>query len=80
MQDTALAVMDCRETATSREDFIDQMKSRGYGVDLEHFYKLGGKVLLLDQAHKYPEWDKELRACYDAFPDLQIIFMHLLQI
>ena len=41
---------------------------------VEHFYKLGGKVLLLDQAHKYPEWDKELRACYDAFPDLQIIF------
>ena len=31
-------------------------------------------MLLLDQAHKYPEWDKELRACYDAFPDLQIIF------
>lgn len=41
---------------------------------VEHFYKLGGKVLLLDQAHKYPEWDKELRACYDAFPDLQIVF------
>lgn len=41
---------------------------------VEYFYKLGGKVLLLDQAHKYPEWDKELRACYDAFPDLQIIF------
>lgn len=41
---------------------------------VEHFYKLGGKVLLLDQAHKYPEWDKELRACYDAFPELQIIF------
>lgn len=41
---------------------------------VEYFYKLGGKVLLLDQVHKYPEWDKELRACYDTFPDLQIIF------
>ncbi len=41
---------------------------------VEHFYKLGGKVLLLDQAHKYPDWDKELKACYDAFSDLQIIF------
>lgn len=41
---------------------------------VEHFYKLGGKVLLLDQIHKYPGWDKELRACYDTFPDLQIIF------
>lgn len=41
---------------------------------VEYFYKLGGKVLLLDQVHKYPEWDRELRACYDAFPDLQIVF------
>ena len=38
-QDTALAVMDCRETATSREDFIDQMKSRGYGVDCQDSHK-----------------------------------------
>lgn len=48
--------------------------SEGLFRFVEHFYKLGGKVLLLDQAHKYPEWDKELRACYDAFSDLQIIF------
>lgn len=41
---------------------------------VEHFHKLGGKVLLLDQVHKYPGWDRELRACYDAFPDLQIVF------
>ena len=37
----------------------------------ERFHKLGGKTLLLDQAHKYPGWDKELREVYDAFPDLQ---------
>ena len=41
---------------------------------VERFYKLGGKVLLLDQIHKYPDWDKELRKCYDTFSDLQIIF------
>lgn len=28
---------------------------------VERFYKLGGKVLLLDQIHKYPNWDRELR-------------------
>ena len=39
VQDTALAVMDCRETATSREDFIDQMKARGYGVDWQDSHK-----------------------------------------
>ena len=41
---------------------------------VERFHKLGGKVLLLDQVYKYPGWDKEQRACYDAFPDLQIVF------
>jgi hypothetical protein len=41
---------------------------------VERFYKLGGKVLLLDQVHKYPGWDKELLACYRSFPDLQIVF------
>ena len=40
----------------------------------ERFHKLGGKTLLLDQAHKYPGWDKELREVYDAFPDLQVVF------
>ena len=39
VQDTALAVMDCREIATSREDFIDQMKARGYGVDWQDSHK-----------------------------------------
>lgn len=39
VQDTALAVMDCRETATSRENFIDQMKARGYGVDWQDSHK-----------------------------------------
>ncbi len=41
---------------------------------VEYFYKLGGKVLLLDQVHKYPHWDEELCKCYDTFSDLQIIF------
>lgn len=40
----------------------------------DEFYKKGGKILILDQIHKYPEWAAELRACYDSFPDLQLIF------
>lgn len=40
----------------------------------DEFYKTGGKTLILDQIHKYPEWDSELRSCYDNFPELQIIF------
>ncbi|MFV0378635.1 MAG: ATP-binding protein [Mangrovibacterium sp.] len=40
----------------------------------DEFYKKGGKVLLLDQIHKYSDWDTELRECYDTMPDLRIIF------
>jgi predicted AAA+ superfamily ATPase len=38
------------------------------------FWMKGGKVLLIDQVFKYPEWASELAYCYDRFPDLQIIF------
>ena len=38
------------------------------------FRHRGGKVLLIDQIFKYPEWSSELRYCYDRFHDLQIIF------
>lgn len=34
----------------------------------------GGKVLLIDQVFKYPNWMDELAYCYDNYPDLQIIF------
>ncbi|MCF8364022.1 MAG: AAA family ATPase [Prolixibacteraceae bacterium] len=40
----------------------------------DEFYKRGGKLLVLDQIHKYPDWDKELRNCYDWLPGLKIIF------
>jgi len=40
----------------------------------EDFLSAGGKTLLIDQVFKYPEWSKELRICYDRFPNLIIIF------
>lgn len=40
----------------------------------DEFYKTGGKTLILDQIHKYPDWASELESCYDNFPQLQIIF------
>ncbi len=38
------------------------------------FYKNGGKVLLIDQVFKQPDWSKELRICHDKYPQLKIIF------
>lgn len=40
----------------------------------EEFYFKGGKTLLIDQVFKYPNWAPELRACYEKFPELKIVF------
>jgi len=40
----------------------------------DEFYKTGGKTLILDQIHKYPEWASELKSCCDNFPELKVIF------
>ena len=40
----------------------------------DEFVKRGGKVLLLDQIQKYPNWSKELRQCHDRLPGLKIVF------
>ncbi|MDR0977273.1 MAG: AAA family ATPase [Prevotellaceae bacterium] len=38
------------------------------------FVRRGGRVLLIDQVFKHPDWSRELRACYDQFPELHIVF------
>lgn len=57
-------------------------------INLNHFYftersliefvaefrAKGGKVLLIDQVFKYPDWSRELRYCYDNYPDVKIVF------
>ena len=40
----------------------------------DEFYKRGGKILVLDQIHKYEDWSKDLRQCYDELPGLKIVF------
>ena len=40
----------------------------------DEFAKKGGKVLLLDQIQKYPDWSADLRKCVDEIPELKIIF------
>jgi len=41
---------------------------------VDEFYKLGGKHLLLDEVHKYPNWSQELKNIYDSYPDLRVTF------
>lgn len=37
------------------------------------FNKNGGKVLYIDEVHKYEGWSREVKMMYDYMPDLQII-------
>lgn len=38
------------------------------------FYAKGGRYLLIDQVFKQPDWSRELRRCYDIYPELKIVF------
>jgi len=40
----------------------------------EDFYLKGGKILVLDEVHKYSNWTREIKNLYDRHIDLQIIF------
>ncbi|MEG0948447.1 MAG: AAA family ATPase [Bacteroidales bacterium] len=57
-------------------------------INLNHFYfterplrefaaefsAKGGKILLIDQVFKYPDWSEELKYCYEQLPELKIVF------
>jgi len=34
----------------------------------------GGKILLIDEVHKYPDWSLELKNIYDGFPEMKVVF------
>lgn len=38
------------------------------------FVAAGGMYLIADNVFKYPNWSKELRECYDKYPELHIVF------
>ena len=44
-----------------------------YGL-AEKFAKIGGKIILIDEVHKYPNWSRELKLVYDDFLDVKVIF------
>ena len=49
-------------------------QGRGIADFAGEFYKNGGKVLLIDQVFKQPDWSRELRKCYDSYSGLRIVF------
>lgn len=40
----------------------------------EQFVQRGGKVLYIDELHKYHSWIQELKNIYDDYPELKVVF------
>ena len=49
-------------------------QGRGIADFAREFQKRGGRVMLIDQVFKHPDWSHELRMCYDRYPSLKIVF------
>jgi len=44
-------------------------------IDLaEEFSKIGGQILIIDEIHKYQDFALDLKAIYDFYPKLKVIF------
>lgn len=42
---------------------------------VEELYEIYGvRYFFLDEAHKYPNWNQELKNLYDSYPDIKIVF------
>lgn len=39
----------------------------------QELYRHSGKLLAIDEVHKYPNWQQELKNLYDSFPKLQLL-------
>jgi len=39
---------------------------------VEEFYKLGGRIVVIDEVHRFKEWAGHIKNIYDFFPDLTI--------
>lgn len=43
-------------------------------IDLiDWFTKAGGKILFIDEVHKYANWSVEIKNSYDFYPELKVV-------
>jgi len=54
-------------------DDVYIINSSIYDIATE-FVRLGGKVIVIDEIHKYKNWAIELKSIYDSFPNLLVRF------
>jgi predicted AAA+ superfamily ATPase len=52
-------------------DDIEFTNSKIYEL-VDEFYTLGGRLVVIDEVHKYRNWAQEIKNIYDTFPDIKI--------
>ncbi len=52
-------------------DDIEFTNASLYSI-VDEFYTLGGRVVAVDEVHKYQNWSQEIKNIYDSFPDITI--------
>ncbi len=52
----------------------DDLLVLNYGIYaiVDEFYALGGRVVVIDEVHRFKNWSQHLKNIYDSFPDLTI--------
>ena len=40
----------------------------------EQFYIMGGRILFIDEVHRYPNWSIDIKNLYDVYDDFKIVF------
>lgn len=40
----------------------------------DEWHKAGGKILYIDEVHKYQNWSRELKNIYDGYPGMKVVF------
>ncbi len=76
---TTLLLQNYKEHFKSPEECLylsaDNVRVAALGLynTAVEFFKYGGKVLIVDEVHKYPDWTKEIKSIYDSFPRSKIV-------
>jgi predicted AAA+ superfamily ATPase len=51
-----------------------RLQANGLYETAAYFFRLGGKRIVIDEVHKYANWQQELKNIYDSLPSSRIIF------
>lgn len=78
---TTLILQYLKERGEVHDDFLyftadSVLLEKGSLVELarEAYLKNGIRLLCIDEIHRFPNWNQELKNIYDSFPKLKIIF------